>query len=147
MEDKEKTEERLSNLDKFLKEKRNEWTIRIKSLSDDIKDIKKLTEVSSLVSSYRSMIIENIANIAVKSRRLHGYYNIYYKQKYYHYKQHDYKLNDKKMHIMIESDLTNELMEIGLLDIQLEFFKEAVKTLDQMGWAIKNRIAIENLMF
>lgn len=137
----------LEKLDEFLKLKRIEWRDRIKSLSEDIKDIKKLAEVGTLVSSYRAMLIENIANIAVKSRRLHGTYNVFYKQKYHYYKNYDFKLTDKVIHVMAEADLINDLMEIGHLDIQLDFYKEAVKTLDQMSWAIKNRIAIENLMF
>ena len=139
-------EERLDKLNNFLKEKRTEWTERIKGLAMDIRDISKLSDVSVYVSSYRAMLIENIAEIAVKVRQRYSVYYVHYKQKYHSYMRYDFKLSDKRIDIMIQADLRHKLEESGYLEAQLEFYKECVKSLDQMTWGIKNKIAIENLM-
>ncbi len=146
-EDVEKIEERLEKLNEFLNTKRKEWTERVKSLAEDIRDVKKLSEVSVFVSSYRAMLVENIAEVAVKVRQRYSVYYVHYKQKYHSYMRYDFKLTDKRIDIMIQADLRYKLEEIGYLEAQLDFYKECVKTLDQMAWGIKNKIAIENLNY
>lgn len=147
-EDVQKTEERLEKLNMFLSEKRKEWTGRVKTLAEDIRDVKKLTEVSVFISSYRAMLVENIAEIAVKVRQRYSVYYVHYKQNYHYYiSRHDFKLTDKRIDIMLQADLRYKLEEIGYLEAQLDFYKECVKTFDQMTWAIKNKIAIENLNY
>jgi hypothetical protein len=140
------TEERLEKLNIFLQEKRTNWKERIHEISEELRDIKNIVNITVLVNSYRSMLIENIADMAVKIRKRYSAYNANYKIKYHGYLRYDYKLSDKRIDIFVQSDLRYKLDEIGFLEIQLEFYKEAVKTLDQMTWAIKNRIQAENIM-
>jgi hypothetical protein len=145
--DLDKVEERLDKLNAFLASKRREWTNRIKGLAEDIREVSKLSDVTVYVSSYRAMLVENIAEIAVKVRQRYSSYYVNYKQSYHYYiSRHDFKLTDKRIDIMIQADLRHKLEEIGQLEAQLEFYKECVKTLDQMAWGIKNKIAIENLV-
>jgi len=139
-------EERLVKLDKFLHIKRVEWKDRIKVLAEDLRDIRNVSEISVLVSSYRAMLIENVADMAVKVRQRYSAYNANFKIKYHSYKHYDLKLTDKVIEKMILADLRYKLEEIGYLEVQLEYYKEAVKTLDQMTWAIKNRIQAETIM-
>jgi hypothetical protein len=142
----EKAELRLKKLDIFLSVKRTEWKNRIKGLAEDLRDIKNITEITVFVSSYRAMLIENVADIAVKVRQRWSSYNVNYKLKYHSYMRYDFKLTDKRIDLMIQADLRYKLEEIGLLEVQLEFYKEAVKTLDQMTWGVKNRLQAENIM-
>jgi hypothetical protein len=41
--------------------------------------------------------------------------------------------------------MTEDHQKIGLLEAQLDFYKESVKTLDNMGFAVRNRLAIKDL--
>lgn len=143
----EQAELRLKNLDDFLRERRIEWRERIEKLAKDLRHIDKLTEVSVLVSSYRAILIENIADISIKVRQRWSSYNVHYRQRYHYYiTRHDFKLNDKRIDISIQADFKIKLDEIAYLEAQLEYYKEAVKTLDQISWQIKNRIAAENIL-
>ena len=63
-----------------------------------------------------------------------------YKQKWIEYYNYDYKLTDKQREKFLQADLSldNEFLE--LLETQKSFFEASVKTLDNMGFAIKNRL-------
>jgi hypothetical protein len=41
--------------------------------------------------------------------------------------------------------MTEDHQKISLLEAQLDFYKESVKTLDNMGFAVRNRLAIKDL--
>jgi hypothetical protein len=46
---------------------------------------------------------------------------------------------------MIEADLSILDKQIGFLSTQIDFFKECIKTLDNTGWAIKNKLNINEI--
>jgi hypothetical protein len=46
---------------------------------------------------------------------------------------------------MVEADLSSLNKQIGFLTTQIDFFKECIKTLDNIGWAIKNKLNINEL--
>jgi hypothetical protein len=62
--------------------------------------------------------------------------------KYYTY---DYKLTDKQKEQFLVADMTEDHQKISLLEAQLDYYKESVKTLDNMGFAVRNRLAIKDL--
>ena len=68
-----------------------------------------------------------------------------YKQKWIEYYQYDYKLTDKQRERFIEADLADDKQLLELLETQKQFLEASVKTLDNMGFAIKNRLDISKL--
>jgi hypothetical protein len=62
--------------------------------------------------------------------------------KYYNF---DYKLTDKQKEQFLIADMTEEHQKISLLETQLDFYRESVKTLDNMGFALRNRLALKDL--
>ena len=91
------------------------------------------------------MIIDQIAKININLKKRQSSYNIQYKNKFLEYFNYDYKLNDKQKVNMVEADLSILDKQIGFLTSQIEYFKECIKTLDNVGWAIKNRLNINEL--
>jgi hypothetical protein len=70
---------------------------------------------------------------------------IRYREAYIRYYEYDYKLGEKQKERFIETDLADENMILSHLENQVEFFKDSVKTLDNMGFAIRNRLALKDL--
>jgi len=63
-----------------------------------------------------------------------------YKTKWIEYYQYDYKLTDKQRERFLEADLAEDRQLLDLLETQKSFIEASVKTLDNMGFAIKNRL-------
>jgi D-mannonate dehydratase len=137
--------EKLNDLEKFLDKQRSEWGDRIVELITKIREFDNLADAQVTMLSYRHMIIDQIAKININLKKRQSTYNIQYKNKFLEYFNYDYKLNDKQKVNMVEADLSILDKQIGFLTAQIEYFKECVKTLDNVGWAIKNRLNINEL--
>jgi len=138
-------QDKLVELERFLEKQRSEWGDRIMEVIEKIRDLDKLTEAQVTMLSYRHMVIDQIARINITLKKRESSYNIQYKNKFIDYFNYDYKLNDKQKVNMVEADLANLNKQIGFLSTQIDFFKECIKTLDNIGWAIKNRLNINEI--
>ena len=45
-----------------------------------------------------------------------------------------------------EAELADDKMILSQLENQVEFYRESIKTLDNMGFAVRNRLAIKDLV-
>lgn len=141
-----KTEQdKLNDLEKFLETQRSDWGDRIMEVIEMIRELDRLSEAQVKMLSYRHMVIDQIARINVTLKKRQSTYNIQYKNKFLEYFNYDYKLNDKQKVNMIEADLSVLDKQIGFLSTQIDFFKECIKTLDNIGWAIKNKLNINEI--
>jgi D-mannonate dehydratase len=137
--------DKLNELERYLEKQRSEWGDRIMEVIEMIRDLDKLIEAQVTMLSYRHMVIDQIARINITLKKRESSYNIQYKNKFIEYFNYDYKLNDKQKVNMVEADLANLNKQIGYLSTQIDFFRECVKTLDNTGWAIKNRLNINEI--
>ena len=137
--------DKLNELERYLEKQRSEWGDRIMEVIEMIRDLDKLIEAQVTMLSYRHMVIDQIARINITLKKRESSYNIQYKNKFIEYFNYDYKLNDKQKVNMVEADLANLNKQIGFLSTQIDFFRECVKTLDNIGWAIKNRLNINEI--
>lgn len=152
MEDnKTQSNEQLSNDDKLkaiedqLAEQRANWGTRLITLIKTINNIENLAESQVTMLSYRHMIIDQMTKLNIKLRKLKSTYERNYKTKLLEYYNHDYKMSDKHKDAAVIADLHFVKKQISFLEIQIEYFSESVRTLDQMAWAIKNRINIDSI--
>ena len=140
-----KKTDKVIQLDEYLSTKRIEWTDKIKDLTVSLKHGEKLEEVSAYTLSYRQILIENLATMASKIRSQKSTIDKNYKLKWIEYYNYDYKLSDKQKEKFIEADLSDERHIYDLLVSQKCFIEGSIKTLDNMGFAIKNRLDISKL--
>ena len=138
-------QEKLLKLDEYLNEQRLEWTQKIKDLTEDLKIGQNLEEVSAYTLSYRQIMIEQLASLGSRIRTQKSTCDRLYKQKWIEYYNYDYKLTDKQRERFLEADLADDRHMLELLDTQKAFLEGSVKTLDNMGFAIKNRLDISKL--
>jgi hypothetical protein len=138
-------QEKLLKLDEYLDKQRLEWTQKIKDLTEDLKHGQNLEEVSAYTLSYRQIMIEQLASLGSRIRTQKSTVDRLYKQKWIEYYNYDYKLTDKQRERFLEADLADDKHMLELLETQKSFLEGSVKTLDNMGFAIKNRLDISKL--
>jgi len=132
-------------LDDYLGTQRTEWTDKIKDLTVKLKRGIELDEVSSYTLSYRQILVEQLATMCSKIRSQKSTCQKAYKSKWIEYYNFDYKLTDKQREKFIDADISDEKQVLDLLESQKNFIEGSIKTLDNMGFAIKNRLDIEKL--
>lgn len=140
-----KAAEKLIQLDEYLSTRRVEWTDKIKDLTVSLRRGEKLEEVSAYTLSYRQILIENLATMSSKIRSQEATLDKNYKLKWIEYFNYDYKLSDRQREKFIDADLSDDRHIYDLLISQKNFIEGSIKTLDNMGFAIKNRLDISRL--
>lgn len=139
------SKEKILELDKKLSTQRTSWSNKIKELAQGLRSINQMEEVISEVLSTRQILIDNIAYINMKVKEQKATINSRYREAYIRYYEYDYKLGEKQKERFIENDLRDDNMILAHLENQLDFLRESVKTLDNMGFAIRNRLALKDL--
>lgn len=139
------SKEQILALDAKLSTQRTEWSNRIKDLAQSLRNINTMEATIADVLSSRQTLIDQMAYINMKIKEQKSKISIRYREAYIRYYEYDYKLGEKQKEKFIETDLANENMILSHLENQMDFFKESVKTLDNMGFAIRNRLALKDL--
>lgn len=137
--------EKILKLDEYLAKQRLEWTEKIKDLTEDLKRGSNLEQVSAYTLSYRQIMVEQLASMSNRIRAQRSTVDQRYKQKWLEYYTYDYKLSDKQREKFVEADLSDDKHMLELLETQKSFIEGSVKTLDNMGFAIKNRLDMSRL--
>lgn len=137
--------DRIIQLDEYLSKQREDWTLKIKGLTEDLKLGNNLEEVSAYTLSYRQVLVEMLATMGNKIRSQKSTIDKKYKEKWIEYYNFDYKLTDKQRERFVEADISDDSHILELLQTQKSFIEGSVKTLDNMGFAIKNRLDISRL--
>lgn len=139
------SKENILALDKKLSGQRTEWTNNIKELAQSLRNLNRLEETIAEVLSSRQSLVEQMSYLNMKVKEQKNKVNIRYREAYIRYYEYDYKLGEKQKDKFIETDLADENMILSHLENQVEFFRDSVKTLDNMGFAIRNRLALKDL--
>lgn len=136
---------KVVKLDAYLNDQRQEWTLKIRELAKCFKSIDKLNDAMVEIPSYRQILIEQIAQLNIKIKQQDVSLAKKYKTKFVSYYEYDYKLTDKQKESFIKADMSEDGMIRNLLETQMEFMRESVKTLDNMSWAVRNKVQINSL--
>lgn len=137
--------DKIKQLDNYLSKQREEWTSKIKALTDDLKRGTNLEEVSAYTLSYRQILVEQLAIMGNRIKSQKATVDRRWKEKWIEYYNYDYKLTDKMREKFVEADIADDTQILEFLNTQKSFIEGSVKTLDNMGFAIKNRLDISKL--
>jgi hypothetical protein len=137
-------ERKVNEIDDALEKERNEYTTKMSSLISMINKIDQIPEAQVLMLSYRHMMVEKLAKYRSATYKKKSNDQNYRKVRYEYYKtQHDVRLDYREINQFIDSDMALRSRQTELLENQINFFSECIETLDKMGFAIRNRISIE----
>ena len=137
--------EKILELDQKLTTQRTTWSNNIKELAQSLKNINGMEETIAGILSSRQTMVDQIAYLNTKIREQKNAINTRWREAYIRYYEYDYKLGEKQKERFIENDLVQENTRLSLLENQVEFMRESVKTLDNMGFAVRNRLALKDL--
>ena len=136
-------EEKTTTLESRLKQDRDVWRLKITEIIRNIKDITLLSETQVLMLSYRQMLLDKISDMKGNLYRRNGDYESYYKTRFRFYTlDYDIKLTGGEKDRFVKTDLMPLKRQINILETHLEFYSECIRTLDNMAFAIKNRITL-----
>jgi chromosome segregation ATPase len=137
--------ENILALDQKLSAQRNEWSNNIKQLAQNLRKLNGLEVVIADVLSSRQTLVDQMAYLNMKVKEQKSKVATRYRTAYIKYYEYDYKLGEKQKERFIETDLADDNMILSHLENQIDFLRESVKTLDNMGFAIRNRLALKDL--
>jgi len=131
----------VEELEKRTIESRVKWNNKILSLIKSIADIKGVPNAQIFMLSYRHQLVDKIADLRLNVFKINSLYDTTYKEKYIEYKSsYNLKLNAGETDKFVKSDLSNIKRQYEVLNSHIDFYSEVIKTLDNLGWAIKRRM-------
>lgn len=136
---------KINQVDEYLSTQRQEWTQKIRELAKSFRDVNLLNEAMVQIPSYRQILIEQIAQLNIKIKQQQARLHKTYKNSYIKYFEYDYKLTDKQKESFLKADMSDDNMILDLLETQMDFMKESVKTLDNMSWAVRNKLQLNGI--
>ena len=139
------SKDKILALDQKLSAQRQEWSTTIKDLAQGLRNLNGMEETIANVLSSRQTLVDQIAYINVKIKQQKKTIAARYREAYIRYYNYDYKLGEKQKEKFLENDLADDNMILSHLENQLDWLKDSVKTLDNMGFAIRNRLALKDL--
>ena len=140
--------ENMSIEDKIIMHQNN-WTKRIQSLSEKMKNIPELRELMNIVYSERQLCVDYYYTLMNMIAKQNKNYKIKYAKRFNFYKtQSEIRYNsDTQIVNQINADLSDDLYTLNLLESHFNFMKESLKSIDAIIFGINNRIKLEELVY
>jgi len=141
--DDEQAKEKLAAIEQKLANERKEWKEKIHDLIKMIKGTSTLAEAQVYMLSYRQLFVEKITELRALHMKKQKSIDTFYRDQYREYTvNYDIKLSPAEKNQFIKADLGNLRMQADLLENQMNFFQESIKTMDTMSFSINNRIKL-----
>ena len=130
-------------LEERFKEERSDWNNKIITLVETIKHTSKLSESQVIQLSYRQMIQDKLAEYRILHEKRQEMFDKQTTDRFREYKLgYDIKLSSTETQAFVQSDCKALKLQIKMIQTQITYFEESIKTLDNIGYAIKNKIEI-----
>lgn len=130
-------------LEERFKEERVDWNNKIIQLVETIKHTSKLSEAQVIQLSYRQMIQDKLAEYRILHEKRQEMLDKQTADRFREYKlSYDIKLSSSETQMFVQSDCKALKLQIKMIHTQIIYFEESIKTLDNIGYAIKNKIEI-----
>ena len=140
IDDKKINETNVTLEDRF-KEERNDWNNKIINLIESIKNTNKLAESQVIQLSYRQMIQDKLAEYRILHEKRQEMLDKQTVDRFREYKlSYDIKLSSSEAQAFVNADCKALKLQIKMIHTQIVYFEESIKTLDNLGYAIKNKI-------
>jgi hypothetical protein len=141
--DDEKINKTNVTLEERFKEERADWNDKIIKLVETIKHTSKLAESQVIQLSYRQMIQDKLAEYRILHEKRQEMFDKQTVDRFREYKLgYDIKLSSSETQAFVQSDCKALKLQIKMIHTQIIYFEESIKTLDNIGYAIKNKIEI-----
>ena len=141
--DDKKIVEQNSLLEKELENERAEWKSKVIELINMMKDNKKLSEAQVFQLSYRQQVQEKLASYRILLEKRQGMLENQMVSRFRDYSlKYDIKLSSAEKSSFVSADCNALKQQVNMIKTQITYFEECVKTLDNFGFAVRNKLEI-----
>ena len=135
--------EQNTKLEDELAKERAEWKDKVIELINMMKDNKKLSEAQVYQLSYRQQVQEKLAAYRILMEKRQGMLETQTVARFRDYTlNYDIKLSSSEKSSFVSADLNALKQQINMIKTQITYFEECVKTLDNFGFAVRNKLEI-----
>ena len=139
--DDDKTNKTNVTLEERCKDERTDWNGKIIDLIESIKQTSKLAESQVIQLSYRQIIQDKLAEYRILHEKRQEMLDKQTVDRFRDYKlSYDIKLSSSETQAFVQADCKALKLQIKMIHTQIIYFEESIKTLDNLGYAIKNKI-------
>lgn len=139
--DDDKTNKTNVALEERFKDERTDWNEKIIDLIESIKQTSKLAESQVIQLSYRQIIQDKLAEYRILHEKRQEMLDKQTVDRFREYKlSYDIKLSSSEAQAFVNADCKALKLQIKMINTQIVYFEESIKTLDNLGYAIKNKI-------
>ncbi len=140
---------KTAELEKAFKDERDNWDNKVTELVSSIRYNDRFTEAMVLGLSYRQQIVDQITQYKQVSAKRRSNIDKLRVMRYREYMiEGDLKLSASEKNDAVNADLTAYTYQLSIIENQIEFLRETLKTLTDFQYTIKNKLEIikEELM-
>ena len=141
--DDKKIVEQNIKLEDELKKEREEWKDKVIELINMMKDNKKLSEAQLFQLSYRQQVQEKLAAYRILVDKRQSMLETQMTSRFRDYcLNYDIKLSSSEKNAFVSADCVALKQQVNMIKAQIMYFEECVKTLDNFGFAVRNKLEI-----
>ena len=140
---------KTAELEKAFKDERDNWDNKVTELVSSIRYNDRFTEAMVLGLSYRQQIVDQITQYKQVAAKRRSNIDKLRVMRYREYMiEGDLKLSASEKNDAVNADLTAYTYQLSIIENQIEFLRETLKTLTDFQYTIKNKLEIikEELM-
>ena len=135
--------EQNAKLEEELSKERTEWKDKVLELINMMSDNKKLSEAQIYQLSYRQQVQEKLANYRILLEKRQSVLETQMTNRFREYSlNYDIKLNSAEKNAFVNADCNVLRQQVTMMKAQILYFEECVKTLDNFGFAVRNKLEI-----
>jgi len=132
-------------LESKLSKDRAEWKDKITELIRTIKNMNAISDCQINMLSYRQILLDKVTDFKTMIYKRNATWERYYRSQYREYTlNYDVKLTSGEKHQFIKAELSSLKNQIDLLQSHVDYYYECIKTLDNLAFAIRNRIRLDD---
>ena len=141
--DDKKIVEQNIKLEDELKKEREEWKDKVIELINMMKDNKKLSEAQVFQLSYRQQVQEKLAAYRILVDKRQSMLETQMTSRFRDYcLNYDIKLSSSEKNSFVSADCVALKQQVNMIKAQIMYFEECVRTLDNFGFAVRNKLEI-----
>ena len=137
-----------ATLEEYIAQHQQQWSNVISEMNSMMKKFTNLPDLQMTIYSKRQNALDYYFNLLYQISAMSKEYKKQYAAKYNNYKvnsQIRYN-SDTAINAQIASDLADVSYKLTLLENHSKYMQETIKTIDNLIYAISNRIRIEELI-
>ena len=128
---------------RFSKE-RDEWRDKVKDMSERLRDVYNLSDLLTDVYSSRQIALEYTHTLMAHLSKVNRIFRDRKIERFNHYsRNYDLRLDKDFKYDHIHADLNDIVERRELLQNHLDYFRETIRTIDNLTFGIKHRMALE----